>query len=228
MVRCVAITKSNRRCKKSACYSDFCATHGKLTCCVCKMDTHLADRIVLADCGHIFCKECVANNFLKTQWFDGFSTNEGIKCPECGFPVSDKHWNSITSYFCDIKVLRRKIVYDTYLCAQFLQELSPLIKLTLEYNPRSYFHIFNEWNRICPHKNGWIRYLPFIDQSKPNIVIFHKYTDRLLEDERVFRFFYGDNYTRSMFEQFQKELVEYVFHPKRVERFGGWKYLEQI
>ena len=227
MVRCVAITKSNRRCKKSACYSDFCATHGKLTCCMCKMDTHLADRLVLADCRHVFCKECIADDFYTSQWFDGFDTNEAIKCPECKLDVSDKHWNSITSYLCHIKVLRRKIVYDTYLCAQLLQELAPIVKLKQEYTTRDYFFIFNEWNRICPHKYGWIKYLPATNESKPDNVIFKKYTDELTKDERVFRFFYGDN-SKILFEVFQKELVEYVFHPKRVQRFGGWEYLEQI
>ena len=168
-----------------------------------------------------------ANQFYNFQWFDGFSTNELIRCPECDLSVSDKDWNMITSILCDTKVLRRKIVYDTYLCAQLLQELAPLVKLKQEYTIKDYFFIFNEWNRINPHKYGWIKPLPVIDQSKPNTVFFERYTYRLLEDERLIRFFYGDN-SKILFEVFQKELVEYVFHPKRVQRFGGWEYLEQI
>jgi hypothetical protein len=194
---------------------------------MCEMDTHIADRIVLGHCGHIFCKECIAGQVYNFQWFDGFSTNESINCPECDMAVSDKDWNTITSILCDTKVLRRKIIYDTYLCAQLLQELAPLVKLKQEYSVRNYFFIFNEWNRICPHKYGWVKPLPDIDQSKPENVIFERYTCELTRDERVFRFFYGDK-SKILFEEFQKELVEYVFHPKRVQRFGGWEYLEQI
>lgn len=230
MTRCVSITKSGRKCKKSACYGEFCATHGKLTCCICRKGTYLLDRQILTDCGHIFCKECISREVYTTQWFDLFSTEDAIKCPECEAPVSDKDWNLITSFLCDKKVVCRKIVYDTYLCAELLHELTPFIELGYEYNTLSYFSIFNKWNKKCPRKYGQMKYFPEIDQSNPAVVFFKEYSDPLLENELVFRFFYGESSIRSMFEvfQFQKELAEYVFHPKRVERFGGWEYLEKI
>jgi hypothetical protein len=224
MVRCVAITESKRRCKKSACYSDFCGIHCTLTCSICKTDRGILERQVLTDCGHIFCKECIAGNFLQTQWFDGFSTEFVINCPECDLPVSDKDWTSITSFLCDHNCLRRKIVYDTYLYPQLLKELAPLVKLGAEYDTQSYFFIFNEWNRISNRQ----KYLPAIDTSEPDIVTFHIYTTPSSVDQLVFRFFYGDKITRSLFEVFQKELVEYVFHPKRIQRFGGIEYLDEI
>lgn len=70
------------------------------------------------------------------------------------------------------------------------------------------------------------RYYNAIDRLKPDIVYFIKYTDEWYDYQLVYRFFYGERLIS--FEEFQKELVEYVFHPNRIRRFGGIEYLDEI
>ena len=226
MTRCIAVTNSDKRCKKSACYSDYCAIHRKLTCCKCNHECKIAERQILNNCGHIFCKQCISNEFCINQWYSGFSTRDVIKCPECETDLSDNDWQLLTSFLCDSKILLRKIVYDTYLCPEMANQLLPILTIGKNYGPRAYNNIENVWNRNFPDKQGWIRFLPAIDRLKPEIVYFKKYTDEWYDYQLVYRFFYGEKL--MSFEEFQKELVEYVFHPDRIRRFGGIEYLDEI
>jgi len=141
--------------------------------------------------------------------------------------LSDNDWQLLTSFLCDSKILLRKIVHDTYLCPELAHELLPLLTIGQEYGPRAYNKIANVWNRTFTDKQGWAtRYLPAVDRLKPDIVYFIKYTDEWYDYQLVYRFFYGEKLIS--FDEFQKELVEYVFHPDRIRRFGGIEYLDEI
>jgi hypothetical protein len=230
MVRCVAITNSNRRCKKQACYNEFCCSHGTIPCVICEKDTVVKDRHTMENCRHVFCKECLSKEFYNKQWFDGFSTENAIKCPECSNEVGDYDWSFITDYLCKSGFLQRKMVYDTYLSPVYYKDFHGFIKLEQEYSR----YEINEINKILHRKIN--QNVPFEKRKylywseEISVVYFEKHrTDRI-----CYRFFYGDVKIKNLFLEFQKELIEHVFHPSRVQKFselynlGPMGYLEVI
>lgn len=225
MVRCVAITNANRRCKKQACYSEFCSVHGYTECKLCEKEVSMINRHTLKRCGHSFCTECLVHSFYTTQWFEGFSTENVIKCPECELEVCDSDWTFITDHLCKTGVLQRKIIFDTYLYSELCKELHPFITIGKEHSPYQVQQATTAWNGDRPY---WKKLrIPF-NNTVPDIVYFEKWSGVYNMEHSYYRFFYGDPAIRKLFHEFQRELVEYVFYPKRIERFGGLEYLDQI
>jgi len=217
MVRCKAITNNNRRCKKKACYSEFCSVHVSLECGICEKECVLKDRHTLKSCGHSFCTKCLTNDFYTNQWFDGFSTENVIKCPECELEVCDDDWSFITDYLCVVPwvksgLLQRKIIYDTYLSPDFYKELHPFIKLGKENSQSEMEKISLALNGDVPY---WKRNKLDYNSSEPSIVYFFKFTK--FDEGSYYRFLYGCPAIKNLFEHLQKELVEYVFHPSRIK-----------
>jgi hypothetical protein len=221
MIRCEAITNANRRCKKSACFSGFCAIHGTTECGICKKETDMKSRHTLKNCGHSFCTSCLTNQFYKLQWFEEFSTENVIKCPECELEVCDSDWTFITDYLCKTNLLHRKIIYDTYLCAELCKEFDPFIFLGKEYSPYQIQLVTKACNGVIKKR------IPF-NSTVPEVVYFQKSTGAYNNDLCYYRFFYGSPSIKNLFDDLQKELVEYVFHPKRITRLGGFEYLDEI
>jgi hypothetical protein len=230
MVRCVAITNSDRRCKKQACYNEFCVSHATTPCVICQKDTVLKDRHTMQNCRHVFCKECLTNDFYNKQWFDGFSTENVIKCPECSNEVCDYDWSFITDYICKKFILQRKMMYDTYLAPADYKVYSEYIKLEREYSG----YEIDEINRLVHrkiNKNVSFEKWKYFYKSKDISVV---YFEKNHTDRNCYRFFYGDVKIKNLFLEFQKQLIEKVFHPSRVQKFselynlGPMGYLEVI
>jgi hypothetical protein len=225
MVRCVAITNSNRRCKKQACYNEFCFLHGTTPCVICEKDTVVKDRHTMENCRHVFCKECLSNEFYNKQWFHGFSTENVIKCPECSNEVCDYDWSFITDYLCKRGILQRKVVYNTYLAPVDYKHYHNFINLEQEYYGYEIDEINLKFNGNVPFEKR-----KYLHTSKEIIVYFEKYH----KHRNFYRFFYGDIKIKNLFLEFQKELIKQVFHPSRVQKFselynlGPMGYLEVI
>jgi hypothetical protein len=212
MTRCKAITCTGKRCKKSGGDFDFCGTHTILECGLCKRENGIRERYRVKNCGHTFCTMCLVDDFYDFQWFDDFSTEHQIKCPECDISVCDTDWSFITNFLCECKVLQRKIVYHSYLCPSVYNELYERIVLGQEYDLEKMQIItrFSTWNR---NSNLYTKRPPF-NNNDPIIVYFEKFTGTF--DCTYYRFFYIPQEIRNLFEPVQKELIEYVFHPSRI------------
>ena len=80
---CQGVTKCGNTCKRKAeNLNDFCSFHKQIFCNKCKLKYSTKNSINL-DCGHNFCKTCLANEIYTNQWFEGFSTENPLICPEC-------------------------------------------------------------------------------------------------------------------------------------------------
>ena len=221
MTRCIASCRNGKRCRKNAVANKLCWVHCEVECLLCKGGCPVKVRKTLRNCGHSFCKNCIARDFYDFQWFDGFSTENPIRCPECDLEVCDQDYGFITNMLCESKVLQRKIVCDTYFCPETYNELHSHIVLGEEYDPKGIEAITGFWNR---QHNTYRRRLPF-NNTSADIVYFQKYTGlfnwremgMMNAQHTYYRFFYGTPEIRNLFPQLQKELVEYVFHPSRVD-----------
>jgi hypothetical protein len=231
MTRCIAITKTNWRCKKTACFGDFCTVHGNGSCIICQKENSIRDRHTLKKCGHIFCTSCLTDQFYKFQWFEGFSTENVIKCPECQVEVADSDWTFITDYLCKTDLLKRKIIFDTYMSAVDYKEIYPFITIGRKYTPSEINKIFIVLNGDLPY---WQRKRIYLNRSYADIVCFERGPRCHTSADSFYRFFYGSLSIRNLFKEFQKELIEYVFHPSRIQRFsvtyqlGELGYLDTI
>ena len=159
---------------------------------------------------------CLVNDFYNFQWFDDFSTEHPIKCPECDLNVCDTDWTFITNFLCESHILQRKIVFDTYFCAEMYNKLYNHVVLGQEYDPKGVEEITRFWN-------NYGKRLPF-NNKDPEIVYFQKFTGLFTWREMgiyngehtYYRFFYIPQEVRNLFQSIEKELIEYVFHPSRI------------
>jgi hypothetical protein len=55
-----------------------------------------------------------------------------------------------------------------------------------------------------------------MNTSRPDIVYFRS-SKFLHQQERLYRFFLGDPVLKEKFHDFQKELIEYCWHPSRIK-----------
>ena len=219
MTRCKATTCSGKRCKKTADEYGFCGIHRTVECCLCNEVCDIRIRKTLKHCGHSFCKMCIARDFYDFQWFDDFSTEHPIKCPECDLDLCDDDWTFVTDFLCQSKLLQRKIVCDTYLCPVVYNELYNHVVLGKEYDIKEIDTITRYWN-----KGKSYRTRESFNNKDADIVYFNKFTGLfnwheawIYNAEHTFyRFFYGTQETRNLFPALEKELIEYVFHPCRI------------
>jgi hypothetical protein len=185
----------------------FCGVHNDtIECRLCEKCPPVHDRYKLS-CGHAFCKDCLSENMIDNQWFDGFSTDTPLKCPECELLFLDKEWSFITDYLCQKRILYRKIVHKTYLCPLEFVELKGSIDIGKEYT-------YNELDKIRSNVYGRYSNKTIVQSEITDIVYFYK---TFLYPRTVYTFEYGDYLIRDHFKHIHKELVEYVFHPSRIK-----------
>ena len=80
MTRCIASCRNGKRCRKNAVANKLCWVHCEVECLLCKGGCPVKVRKTLRNCGHSFCKNCIARDFYDFQWFDGaHSTHEALK-----------------------------------------------------------------------------------------------------------------------------------------------------
>ena len=217
--RCSAKTCKGTRCKKKIQESSatkYCFMHDPdIKCSICKNQTSSFNkRYTLKKCGHKFCKECLANNFLEKQWLPNFNTDNHILCPECQDPVIDEDWTSITDYLCNEKKLSRKILYVTYMCPQIYLELKDFIELNREYNNKEVNKIHYEYNG----RDYYLRKELPMNRKSVDIVYFNLFRGNNSCDETYYKFMFGDKeIKKKMYDEVTKELIEYVFHPSRIK-----------
>jgi hypothetical protein len=188
---------------------------------LCKGSIPLKERFTSKNCGHIFCKKCVSKSFYDYQWFDDFSTENDILCPECDLKMSDNDFQAITSYLCDTFVLQRTIVYKTWMCAEQYLELKYFVEIGREYTPNQFQHVNLVWNK----GNRWSIRVINHNNSIPDIVYFKKWPDnyryRIPPDEIRYSFWYS---CQTIIDHFKnkvtKELIEKVFHPDNLKKLG--------
>ena len=121
-------------------------------------------------------------------------------------------------------------MYDTYLAPADYKVYSEYIKLEREYSG----YEIDEINRLVHrkiNKNVSFEKWKYFYKSKDISVV---YFEKNHTDRNCYRFFYGDVKIKNLFLEFQKQLIEKVFHPSRVQKFselynlGPMGYLEVI
>ena len=196
MVRCTAYCKNGKRCRNKT-YDMFCGVHNDtISCTICKNCPSVHNRYTLG-CGHPFCKDCLSESIMVNQWFDGFSTDNSLKCPECELLFVDNEWSFITDYLCQKGILSRKIVHKTYLCPRQFVELMDLVVIGKEYT-------FRELDKIRSCAYGMYSNVRIVQSEITDIVYFEK---KNLQQSRFYTFEYGDYLIRDHFEHIHKELV---------------------
>jgi hypothetical protein len=219
MSRCKAITISGNRCKRKS-PDTLCCIHKEVICGLCNKNTK--NNVVLNQCNHVFCKDCLANDIYDFQWFDDFSTEHPLICPECDHELCDTNWQTITDYLVKIKKLQRKIVYTCYVNKEWSNIISNFIEFGKEYTPQERDRIESKWLS----KNCIPLYHLLHPDDIPSKVYFEKY--KIPNNQSLII-----NYSKNLYsfeidypllkkqnESFHKELVEYMYHPKRVEKLG--------
>jgi len=143
---------------------------------------------------------------MNYQWFDGFSTDDPIKCPYCDVKIEDCDWSYLTDYLVKNGILGRKIVHKTWLSAGEYLKLKDRVELGREYD-----HL--EIDTLRRRIYGYDYNTPFSQSSITDIVYFTKTND--VRTRYVFE--YGDYLIRDLIPKIQKEIAEIVFHPKNIK-----------
>ena len=217
MPRCKGITNDGYRCKLK-CSNEFCSIHNMdILCEMCNNHRSIKDRIKISECGHIFCNECFCKDFMKNQWIEGFSTENEIKCPSCTIKLQDISWQNVTSLLVDRNLLKRKILYRVYLCHErYVEFLKVNLKLNEEYSHIQVSYMCTLYNRIM---KKWNPEFHITGNCNVDTVFFEKinpgdWRKRETDEKMVYIFYVGDPEMKKLF--IQKELIEYVFHPSRI------------
>jgi len=218
MVRCEAITNSGSRCKckPSKNSGNLCNVHIIIKCGLGIHNIQHSERIILTECGHKFCKSCLAKEIYNYQWFADFSTDHPLQCPTCDKELCDSDWEHIMDYSVKIKLVQRKIIYPYYLDKEWINK----------------FYLYGEFKKEYTTLNH--NQLNFIGNDKlthdilPSKVYFQKWKFENRFPTTCFTFEIDYDLIKKQNESIFKELVEYVFHPDRVKRLGMWEYLESM
>ncbi len=210
---CAKCVKSMRKYKRK------CINHNPefSTCSLCNAVFYDVNcRLKLKNCGHTFCVFCLGKSVLK-MYPQSFSTDNIINCITCNTPVVDSEWQKITCSLVENRLLKRTAFYTYYLDKRHLNLLHKTVELYREYNEQENINIQFSTHEI-------ITVFPEVE-----IVYFDTpFNDDILFTRNWYNYRIDYKLIRSQNETLFKELVEYVFHPRRVERFGGWEYLDQI
>jgi len=221
MVRCQEFCNSGLRCKKSAPNDiGLCFTHnpGNINyCCTCNKPLVHNKKIIFDNCNHKFCKNCISNDVYNYQWFDEFSTEHPIRCTECDIPVSDNNWQDIMNYLVeDSQLLTKKIIETVYLNKIQLIGLQHCITIGKEYTDTQMY--------LIKKQN-----VKFIFDEIPSKVYFLKNNNRprtYYYNNDVYNYTYEIDFEKlkNDNDDFKRTLMEYLFHPKRIERLGGFEF----
>ena len=107
-------------------------------------------KIKLNDCEHTFCNQCLAMDIYNYQWFDDFSSEHPLMCPECDCLLNDFDWYHVMDYLVKTKILQRKIVYTCYLDTLWINKLWNIVELGKEYTSRERDNIEDQWTGEIP------------------------------------------------------------------------------
>lgn len=207
--------------------NELCFIHDpeKNTCSYCRQVVSFNQKVVLTNCGHILCKICLSDHIYHYQWFEGFSTENILKCAHCDEELCENDWSNAMDYLVTTGVLQRSVIYAYYLDNMWLSYLHQIIDLTKLYTENEKNLIEYKWY------NTHHSFLWNMMEHEPLIVFFHRVhlldpSTFNLRNNYIFKIDY--EIIRLNNEDLFKELVEYVFHPNRIMRLGGADYLEQI
>ena len=213
MTRCFGICKTGKRCSKKT-ENIYCKIHEKVVCVSCCEESTFHKQIKLENCGHIFCKNCLIKDFYDYQWFDGFSTNHPIKCPECDHDVTDEEFSFITDYLSKKGVITRKILYKIWLCPAQMKTYHQLITIGKDYHFEDLLDLYWKLEQGTTFNESDI--LKLINTNYVETVYFPK-CNQYDYFPQSYTFEYCSKETKSLMPELQKELVEYVFHPSRIK-----------
>jgi len=219
MGKCKGTCINGLRCKRRV-SSQFCSIHDpNILCGICNGHCNLHIRSRLSECGHVFCNECFSNSILKDQWHEGFSTENTLRCPKCQINLEDNSWQKVTSLLVERNLLKRKIVYKTYLCYELYLKLKPIIELNHEYT-------YDETNVIHRNHDRMIgtstNRFNLLNEKYVDTVYFEKinpgdWRHENTDERKIYIFYFGDQDIKKLFQDYLwKEIVEAVFHPSRI------------
>ena len=217
MVHCQAYCVSGLRCKNNATENtDLCYIHNPMYCCNCKLKVVNNKKCILDNCTHKFCLECIAMDIYNFQWFDDFSTEHPLICPECDVELSDNNWQSVMDYLVVKKqLLKRKILKTAYLSRYQYNSVSYRVTLGKEYFT---------YDKIIYDATKNFKDVTF--DEIPSKVYFLKNKNYHNRDETRYSFELDYDLFKKENENFHQCFIEYFYHPKRVERLGGIEWLD--
>ncbi len=214
---CKGICTDGHRCKRRV-SSDFCSIHDKsILCGICGCFRDISSRTRLSECSHVFCHDCLSKSILSSQWREGFSTEDKLHCPECQINLENDSWQKVTSLLVERNLLKRKIIYKTYLCYELYLKLKPRIDLDHEYtfHDLDVFHRYHD--RIIGRSTNNLfneEYVEKVYFEKINPGDWRRGNTR---ERKIYIFCLGDPEIKNLFWNLWKDLAEYVFHPSRVK-----------
>ena len=196
MARCEGFCLTGKRCRKVARDTGYCYIHDiNLSCLGCDKLQPVGRRIIL-DCGHNYCLDCVK---LFT-WFDGISTDDTISCPECNEPVNDTAWEKISQENCSKCRYVRNITYNYYLCPEEQSIFKGNSNTEISY--RDFIRNF-----YCYDNNDF----------EVECIKFELNDPYYFSSRNFYKIRYPVDEARKYFmENIFKELMEYIYHPSRV------------
>jgi hypothetical protein len=217
-----------KRCKSSVKRrNELCVIHEpeKNTCDYCRQVVSFNQKVTLENCGHTVCKACLSDHIYHYQWYEGFSTEDVLKCPHCDELLSEDDWSNAMDYFVVTGILQRTVIYAYYLDNMWFSYLYPMVDFTKMYTQTERDLLENRWY------NTYHSFLWNMMESNPLKVFF--FSVDILDPSTFFRhnfYIFKIDYAiiKLNNEDLFKELVEYVFHPNRIMRMGGADYLECI
>ena len=215
---CKGVCNNGLRCKRR-CSTEFCSIHDySILCGICRRHHDIHSRLRIHGCGHVFCHECLTKSILKNQWHEGFSTEDKLYCPECQLELDVDSWQKVTSLLVERNKLKRKIIYNTYLSHEMFVKIRPRVHLDYEYT----FHELDALHRYHDSVTAtWSNIYNFCNTEYVEKVYFEKinpgdWRHGNTREKSVYVFYLGDPGIKFLFQKVWKELVEYVFHPSRI------------
>ena len=155
---------------------------------------------------------------MTDQWHEGFSTEDKLCCPECQLELCDEAWQKVTSLLVEHNKLKRKIIYNTYLSHEMFVKIRTRVHLDYEYT----FHELDVIHRYHDRLTAtWSSIYNFCNTQFVEKVYFKKinpgdWRHGNTREKSVYVFYLGDPAIKFLFQKVWKELVEYVFHPSRI------------
>jgi len=159
----------------------------------------------------MFCKKCLCTSFFEKQWFDGFDENCDIKCVLCDDNVSDYNFKRIIDYSLKMGLFVKEIHKIHFLPAEFFQ--NTFIKSGKIYTYHDVFKLVDQDDLFFG-----MDYREIVRRVDKTVEIYIRNPKNFITFalER-FVFLYGDPNLKKNFKKFDKELIEYVFHPRRIK-----------